>query len=65
MQGMSFCPSEIADEIKKHIPDFKITYKINPLKQSIADSWPHSLDDTPARKQWGWKPRFDLAKMTK
>lgn len=62
---MSFCPSEIAAEIKKHIPDFKIEYKIDPLRQSIADSWPHRLDDSAAKKDWGFKPKYDLAKMTK
>lgn len=65
LSGMSFCPKEISDEIKKHIPDFRIEYKIDELRQSIADSWPHRLDDTPAQKHWGWKPKYDLAKMTK
>ena len=61
--GMSFCPSEIAEEIKKHIPEFEITYKPD-FRQSIADSWPDSIDDSRAREDWGWKPEFDLQKMT-
>jgi nucleoside-diphosphate-sugar epimerase len=63
VSAMSFCPSEIASEIKKHIPDFEITY--NPdFRQSIADSWPRSINDSVARIDWGWEPEFDLAKMT-
>ena len=61
--GMSFCPAEIAAEIKKHIPEFEITY--NPdFRQSIADSWPKSINDSPARIDWGWEPTFDLEEMT-
>ena len=61
--GMSFTPKQIADEIKKHIPDFTISYKTD-FRQAIADSWPASIDDTYANKDWGWKPDFDLVKMT-
>lgn len=64
ISSMSFCPSEIADSIRKHIPDFEINY--NPdFRQSIADSWPQSIDDSAARADWGWTPNFDLARMTK
>lgn len=63
LAAISFAPKQIAEEIKKHIPKFKITY--NPdYRQAIADSWPKSIDDSFAKKDWGWKPRFDLAKMT-
>lgn len=62
---MSFCPSEIAAEIKKHIPGFKIEYKIDPLRQGIADSWPHRLQDGDARRDWGWNPKYDISRMTK
>ncbi len=63
--AMSFSPKTLADEIRKHIPEFKIDYKIDPVRQGIADSWPNSMDDTAARKDWGWKPDFTLERMTK
>ena len=63
LNGMSFSPKEIANEIKKHIPDFTITYQPD-SRQQIADSWPRSIDDTAAQKDWGWKPEFDLSAMT-
>jgi nucleoside-diphosphate-sugar epimerase len=61
--AMSFSVKEIADSIKKRIPEFEITY--NPdFRQAIADSWPNDVDDTAARMEWGWKPSFDLEAMT-
>lgn len=63
ISGMSFTPKQIAEEIKKHIPEFTISYKPD-FRQAIADSWPASIDDSYANKDWGWKPDFDLAKMT-
>lgn len=62
--AMSFDPEEIYNEIKKHVPNFEMDYQIDPLKQSIADSWPDSLDDTCAREEWGWKPSYNLESMT-
>lgn len=63
ISSMSFCPADIAATIKKHIPEFTIAY--NPdFRQVIADSWPSSIDDTLARRDWGWKPQYDLEKMT-
>lgn len=62
---MSFTPREIAAEIGKVIPGFSIEYEINPLRQKIAESWPHAFIDQEARKDWGWKPRYDLAAMTR
>ncbi len=63
LAAMSFSPSELADAIKEHIPDFTIEYKPD-FRQAIADSWPNSIDDGPARDHWNWRPDFDLAKMT-
>ena len=64
LAAMSFTPKEIAAEIKKHIPDFEITY--NPdFRQEIADSWPQTIDDSQARKDWNWEHKFDLESMTK
>jgi nucleoside-diphosphate-sugar epimerase len=61
--GISFTPKELSAEIKKHIPDFEITYKPD-FRQKIAESWPKSIDDSTARKDWGWKMRYDLPAMT-
>ena len=61
---MSITPEELAAEIREHIPDFSMTYKIDPVRQAIADSWPRSLDDSVARSEWGWAPRYDLSSMT-
>jgi nucleoside-diphosphate-sugar epimerase len=62
--AMSFSPEELCEEIQKHIPDFSMTCEINPVQQAIADSWPNSMDDSAAREQWGWQPRYDLPAMT-
>ncbi|HYJ38319.1 MAG TPA: NAD-dependent epimerase/dehydratase family protein [Chitinophagaceae bacterium] len=64
ISGMSFSPVEIATEIKKYIPEFEISYKPD-YRQKIADSWPQSIDDSRATTDWGWKPEYDLAKMTR
>jgi nucleoside-diphosphate-sugar epimerase len=64
LAGMSFSAGELAAEIRKHIPEFKCDYKPD-FRQMIADSWPMSIDDSTARRDWGWKPAFDLAAMTK
>jgi nucleoside-diphosphate-sugar epimerase len=63
LSGMSFSPKEIAAEIKKHVPEFSISYKPD-YRQPIADSWPQSIDDSVARKDWGWKEEFNLQQMT-
>ena len=62
--AMSFAPEDIAAEIKKHIPEFEISYAPD-FRQAIAESWPASIDDTVASKEWGWKPDYNLATMTK
>ncbi len=60
VNAMSFAPEELAEAIKKRVPDFTMDYEIDPLRQSIADSWPNSLDDSTARREWGWQPAYDL-----
>ncbi len=62
--GMSFAPKELAEQIKKYIPDFTIEYKPD-FRQAIADTWPRSIDDTTARRDWGLEIEIDLEKMTK
>jgi len=64
LTAMSFSAEELAKEIKKHIPEFECTYEPD-FRQKIADSWPKSIDDSAARKEWGWKPDYDIARMTK
>lgn len=63
ISGMSFSPEEISQAIKLHIPNFEITYKPD-YRQTIADSWPQSIDDSVAQKDWGWQPEYDLVRMT-
>lgn len=63
--AMSFCPEDIKNEIKKHIPEFEMDYAVDPIKQDIANSWPNSLDDSCARAEWNWNPKFNLETMTK
>ncbi len=63
--AMSFCPEEQAGYIRKHIPEFEITYDIDPVRQAIANSWPNTLEDYAARVEWGWEPQYDLDAMTR
>lgn len=65
VSAMSFDPEMIAASIKKELPHFELKYEIDPIKQSIADSWPNSMDDSCARAEWNWKPEYDLDSMTK
>lgn len=62
--GISFTPLELVEEIKKLMPNFQVDYQPNHT-QAIADSWPNTIDDSEARADWGWKPEYDLSKMTK
>jgi nucleoside-diphosphate-sugar epimerase len=61
--AMSITPAQLADAIRQHIPAFAIDYHVDPVRQAIADSWPRSLDDSAARKDWGWSPQFDIRTM--
>ena len=63
ISGMSFSPKEISAEIKKHIPEFITTYQPD-YRQTIAESWPQSIDDAVAKKDWYWKPEYNLENMT-
>jgi nucleoside-diphosphate-sugar epimerase len=62
--AMSFDPEMLYKEIQKHCPDFRMKYAIDPLKQHIADSWPNRMDDSCARQEWDWRPRYNLEDMT-
>jgi len=62
--AMNFTPDELATAIQAHIPDFQMLYKVDPVRQAIADSWPDAIDDSRARAEWDWAPEYDLAKMT-
>jgi nucleoside-diphosphate-sugar epimerase len=62
--AMSFTPGELAAEIKKHIPEFVCEYKPD-FRQTIAETWPMSIDDSAAKMEWRWQPDYDLAAMTK
>jgi len=62
--AMSFEPSQIAAEIKKHLPNFTMNYQVDPVRQAIADSWPNSINIEAAQKEWCFKAEYDLAKMT-
>ncbi len=64
VSAMSFDPEQIAAEIKKHIPEFVMNYEVDPVRQSIADSWPNTIDSTCAKEEWGFKAEYDLEKMT-
>ncbi|MGH8508956.1 MAG: L-threonine 3-dehydrogenase [Gammaproteobacteria bacterium] len=62
--AMSITPAELAQAIRRHVPEFVIDYAVDPVRQAIADSWPRSLDDSAARAEWGWAPAYDLEAMT-
>jgi nucleoside-diphosphate-sugar epimerase len=62
LAALSFSPEQLAAEIKKHIPEFRIEYKPD-YRQAIANSWPRTIDDTAAREEWGWRPKYDLSAM--
>lgn len=62
--AMSIEPETVADEIKKYIPDFELSYDVDPVRQGLAESWPDAIDVSAAREQWGFNPKYDLEKMT-
>ena len=62
--SMSFDPEIIYHKIQEHIPEFKMRYEVDPVRQAIADSWPDKMDDSCAREEWGWTPSYDLETMT-
>lgn len=65
LTSMSFDPEMLASSIRKFIPEFKLDYDVDPIRQAIADSWPNSLDDSAAKEEWDWNPKYDLDSMTK
>lgn len=65
VSGMSFCPEDLAKEIRKHIKDFTWKYEVNPALQAIANSWPNSMDTSAAAEEWGFSPKFNLSLMVK
>lgn len=64
VSAMSVAPETIGAEIRKHIPEFRLDYDVDPVRQRIAESWPDSLDTSAAEEEWGFRPKYDLAKMT-
>lgn len=64
LTGFSFTPAELAESIKHQLPSFQIQYKPD-FRQQIADSWPRSIDDSNARRDWGWNPQYNIHSMTK
>jgi nucleoside-diphosphate-sugar epimerase len=62
LAGVSFTPGQLASAIRNHIPTFTISYQPD-FRQSLADSWPCSIDDTAAAGDWGWKPEYDLNRL--
>lgn len=65
ISAMSFDPEELAASIRKFIPEFELDYDVDLVRQAIAESWPNSLDDSAAREEWGWDPKFDIDSMSK
>ncbi|MCM3121679.1 MULTISPECIES: L-threonine 3-dehydrogenase [unclassified Mesobacillus] len=62
--AMSFDPEQLSAEIKKHIPEFELSYEVDPVRQAIADSWPNSIDASAAAEEWGFNAKYDLGSMT-
>ena len=62
--GHELRPRDVARSIQKFIPEFELDFDVDPVRQAIAESWPNSLDDSAAREEWGWNPKYDLDAMT-
>lgn len=62
--SMSFDPEELYAKIREYVPDFKMRYEVDPVREAIAQSWPDRMDDSCAREEWGWQPHYDLDSMT-
>lgn len=62
--AMQLTPERLADAIRRHVPDFRIAYDVDPVRQRIADSWPDRLDDRAAAREWGWRAEYDIESMT-
>ncbi|MBI2571868.1 MAG: L-threonine 3-dehydrogenase [Candidatus Schekmanbacteria bacterium] len=63
LAAMAFTPEQLAAAIRRRIADFEISYRVDPARQTIADSWPNCMDDSAARAEWGWRPEYDLERM--
>ena len=64
ISAMSLAPEDIAAAIREEIPDFQLSFEVDPIRQAIADSWPNAMDDSCARREWDWSPDYDLESMT-
>lgn len=64
VSAMSIAPEDVEQAIQKHLPDFKLSYDVDPIRQGIAESWPNAIDTTSAQEEWGFSPKYDLEKMT-
>ncbi|HSR41530.1 MAG TPA: NAD-dependent epimerase/dehydratase family protein, partial [Longimicrobiales bacterium] len=62
--AMQLAPKDLARAIAEHVPDFEIDYEVDPVRQAIAESWPRRIDDSCARREWGWEPRYNVERMT-
>ena len=62
--AMQLTPERIAESIRRHIPEFDLSFEVDPVRQAIAESWPRRIDDSAAREEWGWSPGYDLDSMT-
>ncbi|MCP4200578.1 MAG: L-threonine 3-dehydrogenase [bacterium] len=63
--SMNFAPEDLAAEIKKHLPEFRIEYQVDPVRQAIADSWAGAIEDSAGRREWDWRPEHDIGSMTR